>query len=648
MLQLRVRPLSRQAKFIHRHNLTHRQALLRSKNNLHTFTTSLVRQVATTSNSRMERHDDRCQLNQVRSELLMIFKAGLTAVMSHRLIESKITAGDDNNVLKIEDTQGKVHSCVLGDSVYLIGFGKAVAGMALPLKQRLARGFRRAVLSIPNGSLSSEAPIEITPELEDVKVNSQLILDNIKNVRRDATFEVYEGATNNQPDLASLEASKKILELVKRVEERSQIFVLISGGGSALLNSPRAPYVDFQTKINLCRKLQNLGADIRELNVVRGFLSSVKAGGLARVALRRHVSVHSLILSDIVGDPIESIASGPTSYVDLGQIRQGTIDILRKYGLFESCEESLRRSLLSNDSSSDVRDNVTKDEFQESVSNIVIGNNDIALSEAAERARREYGLEVIRLSRSVQGDVGRVSEAYAKFTTIVCRVLKGAYDNVGDFMGDALEQRFDVLGVNEDILARTFERLNAPSIDHSGVLLLAGGEPTVALKGTGKGGRNQELALRFSLDLAEALANDPELEKKYFILFLSAATDGQDGPTDAAGAFGWTDLPRQMHRMVRDLQNSIASNSDSTKSNILKEKLKILIDYLPESVLNSNDSYNFYKRFHNGHYLVKSGLTGTNVMDLHFIYIKNRNCDLEENHLPFQTTSYNSFLFEEP
>ncbi|CAB0043413.1 unnamed protein product, partial [Trichogramma brassicae] len=486
--------------------------------------------------------------------------------MPRRLIESKITAGDDNNVLKIEDTQGKAHSCVLGDSVYIIGFGKAVAGMALPLKQRLARGFRRAVLSIPKGSLSSEAPIEITTELEDVQ--------------RDATFEVYEGATNNQPDLASFEASKKILELVESVEERSQIFVLISGGGSALLSSPRAPFVDFQEKINLCRKLQNSGADIRELNVVRGFLSRVKAGGLARVALRRHVSIHSLILSDIVGDPIESIASGPTSYVDLGQIRQGTIDILRKYGLFESCEESFQRSLLSNDSSGVVRDNV-KDEFQESVSNIVIGNNDIALSEAAEHARREYGLEVIRLSRSVQGGVGRVSQAYAKFTRIVCQVLKGAYDNVGDFMRDALEQRFDVLGVNEDILARTFERLNEPSIDQSGVLLLAGGEPTVALKGTGKGGRNQELALRFSLDLAEALANDPELEKKYFILFLSAATDGQDGPTDAAGAFGWTDLPRQMHRMVRDLQNSIASNSDFTKTNISKEKLKILIDYLP-------------------------------------------------------------------
>ena len=168
---------------------------------------------------------------------------------------------------------------------------------------------------------------------------------NERELREGQIFECYEGAVNNQPDIDSVFATRRIVELAEKLGAEDTLLVLVSGGGSALLCQPREP-LDFPTKRNLCRELQNAGADIKQLNTLRRCLSSVKAGGLAAIA--HPARVIALILSDIVGDPVEAIASGPTTYVDTG------LEIFAKfrflfYPLFASlkiflCRKSSQRS----------------------------------------------------------------------------------------------------------------------------------------------------------------------------------------------------------------------------------------------------------------------------------------------------------------
>lgn len=128
-------------------------------------------------------------------------------------------------------------------------------------------------------------------------------------LKRSKLIEFLEGAENNQPDETSLASTERIVELVRNLGPEDTLLVLVSGGGSALLCQPKPPIM-FEYKRQLCRSLQNAGASIAELNCVRKRLSSVKGGGLARMAYPARVL--AFVLSDIVGDPIESIASGPT------------------------------------------------------------------------------------------------------------------------------------------------------------------------------------------------------------------------------------------------------------------------------------------------------------------------------------------------
>lgn len=258
------------------------------------------------------------------------------------------------------------------------------------------------------------------------------------------------------------------------------------------------------------------------------------------------------------------------------------------------------------------------------VENIIIGSNSTALH-AAEAAAKGSDLESAILTSAVEGDVKDVSYAYAKLTKLACHALERKFSNKQDFTAAANKENVEILKISSEKLEKTFDSLSKLGTG-KGIVLLGGGEPTVVVRGSGTGGRNQELALRFSLDWLSEIAKDPTLAK-YFVLFLSAGTDGQDGPTDAAGAFGYAAVRPKIMSNLGELLEKKKATRIPEQLRELDEKIKQIEELLPEQVLKRNDSYNFYSKFEDGRDLVKTDLTGTNVMDLHFIYIKKRDCE---------------------
>jgi len=572
-------------------------------------------------------------LSDAKSDLENIFLRAIKTVSPYEIIRNNVKFRD--NVLHINEK-----TFPLQGNVYLVGFGKAVMGMAVEFEKMLGSVLKKGIVSIP--SISKDTIWTLDDKSDFPKLHNSVI-------------DYRVGSVNNQPDSRSLDTTHDIIDLVENLTEEDTLIVLVSGGGSALLYMPR-PVLDQDDKLELCKKLQNAGANIIELNTVRRKLSLVKGGGLARMAYP--ASVIALILSDIVGDPIDLIASGPTAYSP--KAPEQIIAILKKYKLYQSLEGDLKTIITSKEPFDDKKLLSPLKQFKH-VTNLIIGNNTMALEAASLEATRRK-LTPIILKSDVTGDVQNVSSAYVHITALICHVLLNEL-NREEFYDEV--KHIPILSLSINQVYEIYDRIS----DLSSIVLIGGGEPTVVVTGEGKGGRNQELALRFSLDWLTKIKTFPQLAE-YDVMMLSGATDGQDGPTDVAGAFGYPAIAPIMHdilakikciaddvqiedepkvtgkrTLIHNLQKynsskiieklkTIPAQNDNDKSNESNDTLLALTimeieRMLPERALKENDTYNFYSRFKKGADVIKTGLTGTNVMDLHFIYIKKRWCKCE-------------------
>jgi glycerate 2-kinase len=395
-----------------------------------------------------------------------------------------------------------------------VGFGKA----AIPMARALTDG--------AGGLISSGIAVTTYGQVKQAAA-----IDRIK---------IHE-ARHPLPDANGVRATAEIKELVRNLDDRTLVVCLISGGGSALLVSPCAGITleEKQTATNL---LLRAGADIYELNTLRKHISGVKGGRLAGIAYPAHII--SLILSDVIGDRLDVIASGPTSpdrttYSD-------ALKVIERYELTEKMPSSVMEVLNSGSQGRLAETLKEGNPVFEKVENIIIGSNKGAVEAARAEATR-LGFDAAVISAEIRGEARDAGRRLA---------------------GEAIE-----------ILKRR-EREPGVGGEKRPVCLVSGGETTVTVTGNGRGGRNTELALAFAA----------EIEGRDGITFLSAGTDGADGPTDAAGA-------------IVDGQT------------IAKAKA-IGID--PERYLQNNDSYNFFKRIDD---LFITGLTGTNVMDIQIALI---------------------------
>lgn len=286
--------------------------------------------------------------------------------------------------------------------------------------------------------------------------------------------------------------------------------------------------------------------------------------------------VVAVILSDVIGDPLDLIASGPTVW---GQVcPEDVLSVLEHYKLLNSLPASVK-DVLGRPSP---RWKGIKDDKLEHVLNVVIGSNSIALKCAGRRAR-ELGFRPVVLSPGVCGDIRLVSRLYGLLARFACSREEPPPEIAAEVLRIGPE-----VGVESWDLCRTMQVLDKERSEGWGATcLLAGGEPTVELTGNGQGGRNQELALRVGLEMRglKLPPNGP--------VFLSGGTDGQDGPTEAAGAITDAGLYEEAQAQGLDIDN----------------------------FLTNNDSYTFFSRLSGGQRLLVPGLTCTNVMDVHMLLI---------------------------
>ncbi len=457
----------------------------------------------------------------LREQAQAIWEAGVAAVSSERLVRNVIHR--DDRTLSICGHTWDTNSL---DRIIVLGVGKAGSGMATAVEAALSE------------------------ELTDAKVSGWVNVpgDCVRPLRR-IVLHAARPAGVNEPTEEGVFGTQRILELAHSAGPNDLVLVLISGGGSALAPAP-IPGITLADKLAVTRFLMRSGASIQELNTVRKHLSLFKGGGLARAASQSR-AVIALIISDVIGDPLDVIASGPT--VEDTSTAEEAIAVLERFraqppqvpaSVFKSLKSVPRPSGSGPHEQprpfSDGRGTVLNSR------NIVIGNNATALAAATAKAQ-ELGFAVRSLGSNTAGEARTVGRELAE----LCRRIRDGQADV------------------------------TPP-----VCVLSGGEPVVKLAPTDqprKGGRNQEVALA----ALQHLWND-SLDR---IAILSGGTDGEDGPTNAAGAV--------VDESLR--QAAVAKGLD------------------PAEFLAINNSYPFFEQTDG---LLLTGPTHTNVMDLRVVVVR--------------------------
>lgn len=339
-------------------------------------------------------------------------------------------------------------------SIKVIGFGKAACPMAKAAEECLGNAIDRGVI--------------ITKYLHCHGFDFSKI-------------RVHE-AGHPLPDANGMKGTEHLLDAIRGSDEHTLIFCLISGGGSALLVSP-SDGITLEEKQQVTDLLLRSGANIQELNIVRKHISKVKGGRLAEIA--HPARIISLILSDVIQDRIDAIASGPTA--PDASVYDDALFVLTKYGLTDKIPHTVFNLLRMGSQGIIPETPKEGDIIFQNVQNLIIGSNSMALHAAQDKAT----------------SLGFKSE-------IISEKISGEARDIGIWLASvALEAQKNFGPQNETKLC-----------------LISGGETTVTVKGTGLGGRNMELALSFAM----------KIEGIRGITLLSAGTDGTDGPTDAAGA----------------------------------------------------------------------------------------------------------------
>lgn len=441
-------------------------------------------------------------MNNAFEDALKIWNAGVDAVRAQPLVENSVT---------VEGTQLSIdqHTWSLADfdRVVVVGAGKAGSAMAAGLVH--AVGGPLPVLGWVNVPAGTERDV---PGI---------------------TTHPARPAGVNEPTEVGVAGTEKILELVQQSTSRDLVIALISGGGSALLPAP-APGITLEDKLAVTRLLSGGGADITELNTVRKHLSRIKGGGL--LAACRDATLVTLILSDVLGDPLDMIASGPT--VPDTTTPDDALELLAKFDPDRALPDRVYETL---------KDAPQKfDQPSCHHTNIVLGNNAVAVDEAGIMA------ESLGYNHAMQS----------------ARSCEGAAEDVG-------------IGLARMVV----EMLNQSPDQHRTDCLITGGEPTVTLAPSdirGRGGRNQQLVLAAYQTLRGLDLDERDWDR---LAILSGGTDGEDGPTDAAGAI----LNGAIHRQAMALNLDIADH------------------------LKRNDAYSFFEAAGG---LIMTGPTGTNVCDV--------------------------------
>ncbi len=370
---------------------------------------------------------------------------------------------------------GKTYSLRDYGHIYVMGGGKAGASMAWAVEAILGDRITKGVINVKYGYRC---------ELKRIKLNE---------------------AGHPIPDQKGVSGAEEIVGLLEQMGHDDLGICLISGGGSALLPSP-VEGISLQDKQEMTNLLLESGANINEINAIRKHISKLKGGGLARLAYPS--TLIAFMLSDVVGDPLDVIGSGPT--VPDKSTFGDCMAILRRYNLLKKVPESIEYRMERGIRGEIEETPKSGNPIFEKTHNVIIGSNIIAVR-AAERRAGELGYKPLILSTFIEGETREVAKVHAA-------------------------------------IAREIVNTNHPIGPPACVI--SGGETTVTIRGKGLGGRNQEFVLASAFDIQGLMG----------VVVLSGGTDGTDGPTDAAGAIADGDTMRRAHELGLDAAAYLEDN----------------------------------------------------------------------------------------
>jgi len=453
------------------------------------------------------------QDNPLYNDLLAIVESAVQSVDPYKALKNTCTI--DGKYFEIEDgvfqtkkgnNRGLYRFDLSKGKTIVVGAGKAASRMAMAMEEILGQHLHEGLIVTKYGHT---APLKKIRQIE---------------------------AGHPIPDENGMRGAQEIESILNNTSEKDTVFVLVSGGGSALLTYP-PPTISLKDKQDTTNLLLSCGATIHEMNTIRKHLSKIKGGQLAKMATP--ATVVTLILSDVIGDDLSVIASGPTAPDDSSY--QDALRILQHYDMLDTIPSQVKGHLEKGAEGKIPETPTRQDPLFEKVFFKFVGSNQIALQAAAKKAE-SLGYTPLILTNAACGEAREIAKYFA-----------------------AIAKQLVVYQ----------QPLTPPAC------ILSGGEPTVTLKGKGKGGRNQEFTLAAGLEIA-GYTN---------VLIASIGTDGTDGPTDAAGGF--------------------------TDGEMLSKAKAMNLD--PATYLENNNAYPFLEKTG---YLVKTGPTGTNVMDIHIILCK--------------------------
>ncbi len=434
-------------------------------------------------------------LEKLRQDATRIFNKGLAAVEPRAAVKRNCRL--DGDTLRIGDS---IYDLTRINNIYVIGTGKACAPMAAAVEDILGDRVSSGIVNVKYGH---------TAQLKRITLVE---------------------AGHPVPDENGQRGAQSILDLARDAKHGDLLICLISGGGSALLPLP-CEGMTLKDKQDTTNVLLACGATIHEINAIRKHLSGAKGGQLARAA--HPADIVSLMLSDVIGDDLDVIGSGPT-VPDFSTYRD-CMDIFSKYDIIKKLPEKIIKHMEAGMAGELPETPKAGDPAFEKTKNLVIGSN-IDAVRAANAEADALGYNTVVLSSMIEGETREVALVHGAMAR---EVLKSGYPAA------------------------------------SPACILSGGETTVTIRGDGKGGRNQEFSLAAAMDIA-----DHET-----IVVLSGGTDGNDGPTDAAGA--------------------LADNHTVKRAEAM--------NLSPQAYLDNNDSYHFFEKMGD---LLITGPTNTNVMDL--------------------------------
>jgi len=446
--------------------------------------------------------------NILRHDALSIFQQGIEAADPYQAVKKCLSIKGNSLEIALDLNDNKQKRSGQWSKIYIIAIGKAACQMI-------------------------KAAQEII--LGHIKISTALAITNSENVVNLSGVDIL--VTGHPiPDKAGVKAAKYLTQLLNNTKQGELVLMLISGGGSALLPLP-ALGISLEDKQKTTDLLLASGTDIKQINCIRKHLSQLKGGRLAE--LIAPADLHSLILSDVIGNELSSIASGPT-VADSSTFAQA-ISILTEKNIWDKIPLAVQ-DLLKKGSQGEIKETPKANAACfKYTSHTLIGSNTISLNYCLNTAKN-LGYKTELFSASLCGEASNIAEQLALYAKQVENKLTGR------------------------------------------VAIVAGGESTVTIMGTGLGGRNQEMALAFAI-----AAKKHKLNSHW--TFLSGGTDGRDGPTDAAG--GMVD-PTTLDKLIQGK-----------------------ID--PESFLKNNDSYSALKESQD---LLITGATGTNVADIQILLIQ--------------------------